>query len=118
VSTTPSSTGSTWCHFPTPQQFGYTTPGRVGASALGKKISFDHASYVSFINFHSTAVTQTQIGNVSTSDASVMTRGQPHQDHTQSLYAAGDAPAPVVYMTIIILFYNGTLAVFEAHSTL
>ena len=60
----------------------------------------------------------TLIGNVSTSDANVLTRGHPRQDNTRSRYASGDALSPVVHVTTIILFHNGTLAVFEAHSTL
>jgi len=63
-------------------------------------------------------VAQTQTRNVFTSDTSVLTRRQPQQDRTQSRYASSDAPAPVVYVTTIILFHNGTLAVFEAHSML
>ena len=60
----------------------------------------------------------TQIGNVSTPDANVLTRGQPRQYNTRSQYVSGDAPSPVVHVTTIILFHNGTLAVFEAHSTM
>ena len=63
-------------------------------------------------------MTQTQIGNVSTSNASVLTRGQPQQEYTRSRYATGDAPVPVVHVIIIILFHKGTLADFEAHSML
>ena len=57
----------------------------------------------------------TLIGNVSTSDTNVLTRGHPRQDNTRSRYASGDALSPVVHVTTIILFHNGTLAVFEAH---
>ena len=40
-----------WRQSSTPQRFGYTTPGRVGASALGKQNIIRPRQLVSFINY-------------------------------------------------------------------
>jgi len=85
-----------WRQCSTPQRFGDTGTGHVGASVVRKIIIFWYLfTFILSNNFRQHGCGAIQIGNVSSFDASVLARRPPRQDSTPSRYASSDARRPL-----------------------